>query len=112
MSGQSGNLSGTERTWSAIFGTALSLLVLRRGNPVLRSLAVAAGAGLLARAVAGHCGVKAALTGETSLGKGLQRQWRSMSGGQTETFDAQENVEERADPVAVQEGNSGTVASP
>jgi hypothetical protein len=111
MSAQNGNLSGSERTWSAIFGTALSLLVLRRANPVLRSLAVAAGAGLLARAVAGHCGVKAALTGETSLGKGLQRQWSSMLGGQTKTFDAQESVEELADPVAVQEGNSASAAA-
>ena len=110
MSGHSGNLNETERTWSAVIGTALSLVVLRRGNPVLRSLALAAGTGLLARAVAGHCGVKSALAGETSLTEGLRNQWRSMSGGQIETFDAQENVEERADPVAVQEGTSGDAA--
>jgi hypothetical protein len=34
-----------------------------------------------------------------------------MLGGQTKTFDAQESVEELADPVAVQEGNSATAAA-
>jgi len=99
-----GNLSGAERTWSAVIGTALSLFVLRRGSPALRSLAAAAGAGLLARAVAGHCGVKAAIKGQTSLGEGFREQWNRMSGRQTKSFNAQEAVEEQTDPVAVQEG--------
>lgn len=111
MSGYNGNLSGTERTWSAVIGAALSLLLFRRGHPVLRSLALTAGAGLIARAAAGHCGIKAALTRETSLTEGFRNQWRMMSGGQTSTFDAQESVEERADPVAVQEGISATEPS-
>jgi hypothetical protein len=36
------------------------------------------GAALLARALAGHCGVKAALSGHTSLGEGLRDQWRHI----------------------------------
>ena len=104
MSGQRGNLSRAERTWSAVIGTALSLLVLRRGSPALRSLTAAAGLGLLARAIAGHCAVKAAMTGQTSVGQGLRDQWRRMSGRPTDFFDAQEDVEEHGDPAAVQEG--------
>ena len=104
MSGQRGNLSRAERTWSAVIGTALSLVVLRRGSPALRSLTAAAGLGLLARAIAGHCAVKAAMTGQASVGQGLREQWRRMSGRPTDSFDAQEDVEEHGDPAAVQEG--------
>jgi Protein of unknown function (DUF2892) len=99
-----GNLSGTERTWSTVLGTALSLLVFRGGSPVVRSLAGLAGAALLARAFAGHCGMKAAMTGQASLGEGLRDQWNRMSGGRAEQFDAQEDVEEWADPAALEEG--------
>ena len=110
-SGHSGNLSGAERTWSAVIGTGLSLLVLGRGSSILRTLAAVAGAGLLARAVAGHCGVKAALTGQASLGGGLRDQWRRMSGSQSSFADAQEDVEERADPEAIEEGLAANAAS-
>jgi uncharacterized membrane protein len=105
-SGQRGNLSQAERTWSAVIGTALSLLVLRRSSPALRSLTAAAGLGLLARAIAGHCAVKAAMTGQASVGQDLRDQWRRMSGRPTDSFDAQEDVEEHGDPAAVQEGLS------
>jgi len=104
MAVSTGNLSGTERAWSAAIGTALSMLVFRRSGPVLRSLAALAGAGLLARAAAGHCAVKAALSGESSIGDGLRDQWKRMSGARTDSFDAQEAVEERAHPTAVEEG--------
>lgn len=75
---QTGNLSNTERTWSAIFGAGLSLLAMRSGSAMLRSVEAVTGAALLARAVAGHCGVKAALSGHTSLREGLRDQWRHV----------------------------------
>lgn len=103
QSGRSGNLSGAERIGSAVFGIALPLLVLRTRSPWLRSLAATAGAGLLARAVAGHCAVKAAVTGKSSIGEGFRDQWRMMSGRRPEISDTEEYVEQRADPVAVQE---------
>jgi hypothetical protein len=81
MAGQTGNLSLTERATSALFGLALSILAVRRGSPLVRAMTGAAGASLLARAYAGHCGVKAAVTGHTSLSEGLGDQWRCMSRG-------------------------------
>jgi len=105
---KTGNLSGTERAWSAAIGTALSMLVFRRSGPVLRTLAALAGAGLLARAAAGHCAVKAALTGESSIGDGLRDQWTRMSGTPSDSLDAQEAVEELGDPTAVEEGPATT----
>lgn len=110
-----GNLSGTERAVSAGIGTGLSLLVLRSGNPILRALAAIAGVALLARAAAGHCAVKAAVTGESSIGEGLRDQWNKMSGSRprTRSSDAQEAVEEQANPQAMEEGfASGEPSSP
>ncbi len=101
---QGGNLSGTERAVSAGIGTGISLLVLRSGSPILRALAAVTGLALLARAAAGHCAVKAAVTGESSIGEGLRQQWNRMSGRQTRSADAQEAIEEQADPAALQEG--------
>jgi uncharacterized membrane protein len=80
---QTGNLSPAERAWSALIGASLSNLAMRRGSPVLRSLEATAGAALLARALAGHCGIKAALMGNTSLREGLGDQWTRMSGRRT-----------------------------
>src|SRR5579859_5288963 len=81
------NLSQTERMVSALIGLSFSILALRGGGPVMRALNGAVGAGLLARAAAGHCGVKAALTGRTTLAQGLSTQWRQMRGdaGRQET---------------------------
>jgi hypothetical protein len=89
---------------SAGIGTGLSLLMLRSGSPVLRALAVVTGAALLARAVAGHCAVKAAITGQSTLGNGLREQWKRMSRSQPAIMDAEEAVEEQADPSALEEG--------
>lgn len=86
MKQPTGNLSNTERTVSTVLGTALALLAVRRGNPILRAVAGTAGAALLARAYAGHCGMKSALTGQTSLAGGMADQWRRMSGqGESQT---------------------------
>jgi hypothetical protein len=103
---QRGNLSGTERAVSAGIGAGLSLLMLRSGSPILRALAAVAGVGLLARATAGHCAVKAAITGESTIGEGLRDHWNKMSGSgrQTRVSDAQEAVEERGNPEALEEG--------
>lgn len=80
MAQQSGNLSNTERTVSTLLGTALALVAARRGNPIIRALSATASAALLARAYAGHCGMKSALTGQTSLAGGIADQWHRMSG--------------------------------
>jgi hypothetical protein len=80
MTKQTGNLSETERTLSALLGLSFSFLALRSRGATLRALNGVAGAALLARAVAGHCGVKAALGGHSSLGEGLADQWRRMRG--------------------------------
>ena len=80
MTPLAGNLSQTERTVSALIGLSFSILALRGGGPAMRALNGATGAALLARAVAGHCGVKAALTGQATLAEGLTAQWRRMRG--------------------------------
>jgi hypothetical protein len=76
---QTGDLTARERAVSAILGTALSLWALRRGNVALRSIAGITGTALLARGIAGHCGIKAALAGEVSLWDGLREQWRRLT---------------------------------
>ncbi len=78
MSQQTGNLSSTERAVSALCGLSFSLLAMRRGHPLWRLLTGVAGAALLSRSYAGHCGMKAALTGQASLGEGLSEQWNRM----------------------------------
>jgi hypothetical protein len=76
---QTGNLSATERTVSALSGVALSLIMLRGKNPLVRALAGLAAAGLGARAYAGHCAIKAAVTKQVSLREGISDQWGRMS---------------------------------
>ncbi len=70
MSLQSGNLGRNERLVSLGAGALLSALALRSGGPFVRLLTGASGIGLLARGLAGHCGMKAALTGRSSLARG------------------------------------------
>lgn len=108
-----GNLSGTERAVSAGIGTGLSLLVLRSGSPILRALAAIAGVALFARAAAGHCAVKAAVTGESSIGEGIRDQWDRMSGSRSRSrsYDVQEAVEEQANPQAMEEGFTSGASS-
>jgi hypothetical protein len=79
MTLQTGNLSSRERAASALLGLTFSLLGMRRGPPWLRAIGALAGVSLLARGVAGHCAVKAALGGHSSLTEGLSDQWRGMS---------------------------------
>jgi hypothetical protein len=77
---QTGNLSSTERTVSTVLGAALALVAARRGNPILRMLAGTASGALLSRAYAGHCAMKAAMSGQTTLAGGLSDQWQRMTG--------------------------------
>jgi hypothetical protein len=78
MAVQAGNLSSAERGSSALFGIALSVLAIGRGSLLVRTLSALAGASLLARAFAGHCGVKAAINGHSTLREGLSDQWNQM----------------------------------
>jgi hypothetical protein len=77
---QNGNMSPAERAVSALLGVAFAAFVLRRANTGARLIAGGASAALLARAWAGHCGVKSTLQGHTSLTGGLADQWDRMSG--------------------------------
>lgn len=80
MSLQTGNLSPSERIGSALLAVALPALLLRGRHPLLRAVGAAAGSALLARAVAGHCGMKSAIGGHTSLRQGLLDQWNCLLG--------------------------------
>ena len=76
----SGNLSDTERTTSAVIGLGFTVVALMRGPAFLRALSGVLAAGLFARAAAGHCGVKSALAGHTTLAGGISDQFRAMTG--------------------------------
>jgi uncharacterized membrane protein len=79
MHGQAGNLSRGERVGSAVLGLGVMLL-MRRGNPILRIAGGALAASLISRAVAGHCAMKAAVKGESTLKQGLTDQWQRTVG--------------------------------
>ena len=78
MYDRSGNLSGVERIVSALGGVALAWVGSRNGSPGVRIATVLAGAGLLTRAAAGHCGVKAVLQGRTSVREALRDEWNLL----------------------------------
>jgi hypothetical protein len=71
----------TERSVSGALGIALSLLSISRVHPLLRAVSGVTSAALLARSLAGHCAVKAAITGHTSLREGVSDQLRCLSRG-------------------------------
>jgi hypothetical protein len=79
MTERSGNLSTGERVASAAFGAALTVLATQRRNPLLQAIAGIVGVGLLTRAAAGHCGVKAAAQGHCSLEEGIRAQWDHLT---------------------------------
>jgi ferritin-like metal-binding protein YciE len=84
MTQQQGNLGPTERWISIVSGTGLLLAALVRGGAIGRYVGAAAGLSLLARGTAGHCAMKSALTGETTLREGVRDEWshlRSRIGG-------------------------------
>lgn len=73
MTSQSGNLSTGERAASALIGVALSIVTLTAKGRVFGAVCGVLAGGLLARAAAGHCGIKAALQGHTTRGDRLSR---------------------------------------
>jgi hypothetical protein len=84
MSFETGNLGNNERLVSVGAGTLLSAVALRSGGPIIRLLAGVGALAFLARAFAGHCGMKSALTGQSSLGEGMSQQWRHMTSSMKE----------------------------
>jgi len=81
---QRGNVGPAERWISIVSGAGLLAASMTRGGVFARALGAAAGLSLLTRGAAGHCAMKAALTGETSLGEGFRDEWtrlRSRVGG-------------------------------
>lgn len=77
---QTGNLSPSERSISALAGTA-SLLAAARAPLLLKGVLAVAGLGLIARAAAGHCAVKSALRGDASIGRSVSEQWSRLRPG-------------------------------
>jgi hypothetical protein len=75
MKEQTGNLSTAERILSGAIGSALTLLAMQRGRPLLRMAAGIAGSAMLTRAAAGHCAAKSALLGHSTLTEGIKDQW-------------------------------------
>ena len=74
-----GNLSSTERAASAAVGVLFGLASLTRGGPLLRSASAMTAGALLVRALSGHCALKAALRGDSSLAEGVRDQVRGLS---------------------------------
>jgi hypothetical protein len=79
MQVKNGNLSSAERIGSALLGVGLTLLAARRGGPIFRTVGGIVGTSLIGRAFAGHCAMKAALTGESSFTQGVADQWQHTS---------------------------------
>jgi Protein of unknown function (DUF2892) len=73
-----GNLTSVERIASGFLGLLLGAAALRGGRPWLRAVGAVAGVSLLARAASGHCAVKAAALGHSSLADGVKDEWRGL----------------------------------
>jgi hypothetical protein len=84
---QSGNLSSSERSISALAGAA-TLVAASRAPLVWRGLFALAGLGLIARAAAGHCAVKSVLRGDATLGESVAAQWSRMRRGSARSASA------------------------
>lgn len=80
LSSRLGNLTPKERWISALAGVGLVLGALPRGGLLRRLALSAAGAALATRGLGGYCAVKAALTGQASLGEGAREQWQRVRG--------------------------------
>jgi ferritin-like metal-binding protein YciE len=73
-----GNLNTFER-WLSLLGGIGLLASAARGSTAGRIARGGVGLSLLARGAAGHCAMKAALTGESSLTEGLKSQWDQLT---------------------------------
>jgi ferritin-like metal-binding protein YciE len=81
MHTHSGNVGSFERWVSLAAGIGLTLAAFGRRGMIGRTAVGATGLSLLARGATGHCAVKAALTGESSLREGLADQWSRAKAG-------------------------------
>ncbi len=73
-----GNLGTAERWFSILAGLGLTLAAAR-GRGVFRRAALGSmGMSLLSRGAAGHCGMKAALSGESTLTDGISTQFQHL----------------------------------
>ena len=75
-----GNLTPVERVASGVLGLLLGAAAIRGGRSWVRAASAIAGASLLARAASGHCAVKAAALGHSSLAEGVKDEWRGLRG--------------------------------
>jgi ferritin-like metal-binding protein YciE len=73
-----GNLNTFER-WLSLLGGIGLLASSARGGTAGRLARGSVGLSLLARGAAGHCAMKAALKGESSLADGLKDQWQQLT---------------------------------
>lgn len=73
-----GNLSPRERWLSTLAGFGLALGAMPRGGWLRRLAFLGSGAMLVSRGATGYCGVKAAVTGESSLRSGVREQWQRV----------------------------------
>jgi hypothetical protein len=87
-----GNLTTTERAVSAAVAGLLTIVSLTRGGLIARAATAAAAGALLLRAISGHCAVKAALTGYSTLADGVRDQVRGL----------------KADPLVQTDGRPGS----
>jgi uncharacterized membrane protein len=70
-----GNLSRGERIGSALIGLGAIWFLGRSRGPLGKFIGGTLGTSLIGRAFAGHCGMKAALTKQTSFRQGISDQW-------------------------------------
>jgi ferritin-like metal-binding protein YciE len=87
-----GNLNTVER-WLSLLGGIGLLASAARGSAAARIARGSVGLSLLARGAAGHCAMKAALTGESSLGEGLKDQWQKLTSQVTQLRQAAERID-------------------
>jgi len=73
-----GNLKRNERLLSLGGGALLAALATRGSSTTARLLLGLGATGLVARSLAGHCAMKAAVTGQSTFKEGLAEQWRHM----------------------------------
>jgi len=76
-----GNLTQRERWISTLAGLGLTLGAFPRGSLLRRVALSAGGVALIARGLAGYCGMKAALTRQATLRDGMREQWQRLRAG-------------------------------
>lgn len=75
---ETGNLTSPERATSAALGLLLGMVGFIRGGALVRIASAATAGALLFRAFSGHCAIKAALKGHSTLADGVRDQVRGL----------------------------------